>query len=95
MKVLAVDQTAATDKNEPVVVRAVTLEVSPDQAEVLVKWKEQGSIQLTLRNPLDETLEQKPKAQPVVAAAPVRTKPPAPTVAVIRGTEGNNRSTGL
>ena len=95
VRVLAVDQTAATEKNEPVVVRAVTLEVSPDQAEVLVKWKEQGSIQLTLRNPLDETLELKPKAQPVVAAAPVRKKPQAPTVTVIRGTEVNNRSTGL
>jgi pilus assembly protein CpaB len=96
VRVLAVDQTAATEKNEPVVVRAVTLEVSPEQAEVLVKWKEQGSIQLTLRNPLDEALEQKPKAQPVVAAAPpVRKKPQLPTVTVIRGTEVNNRSTGL
>lgn len=95
VRVLAVDQTAATEKNEPVVVRAVTLEVSPDQAELLIKWKEQGSIQLTLRNPLDETMEQKPKAQPVVVAAPVRRKPPAPTVTVIRGTEVNNRNAGL
>ena len=54
VRVLAVDQTAATEKNEPVVVRAVTLEVTPEQAEMLVKWKEQGSLQLTLRNPLDE-----------------------------------------
>ena len=36
VKVLAVDQTASTDKNEPVVVRAVTLEVTPADAEKLV-----------------------------------------------------------
>src|SRR5512143_302237 len=54
IRVLAVDQTAATEKNEPVIVRAVTLEVNPKQAEVLIKAKEEGSIQLTLRNPLDD-----------------------------------------
>ncbi len=87
VRVLAVDQTASTDKNEPVVVRAVTLEVTPLQAETLVKWKEQGSIQLTLRNPMDEAVEA--KAAPV-AATPKRAaaKPAkAPTVTVIRGTE--------
>jgi pilus assembly protein CpaB len=87
VRVLAVDQTAATDKNEPVVVRAVTLEVTPSQAEVLVKWKEQGSIQLTLRNPLDEYVQ---KQAAVVAAAPKAPAPaPAkvPTVTIIRGTE--------
>lgn len=87
VRVLAVDQTAATEKNEPVVVRAVTLEVTPAQAETLVKWKEQGAIQLTLRNPLDETVEK--KAEAVVAATPKHPAPPvkAPTVTVIRGTE--------
>ena len=55
INVLAVDQTASTDKDQPVVVRAVTLEVTPRQAEVLVKAREEGKIQLTLRNPLDKT----------------------------------------
>ncbi len=95
VRVLAVDQTAATEKNEPVVVRAVTLEVTPEQAELLVKWKEQGSLQLTLRNPLDESTEQKPKAAPVVAKAPVRQKSQVPSVTVIRGTEVKNQNTGL
>jgi pilus assembly protein CpaB len=36
IKVLAVDQSASTDNNEPVIVRAVTLEVTPKQAETLV-----------------------------------------------------------
>jgi pilus assembly protein CpaB len=85
VKVLAVDQSASSDKNEPIVVRAVTLEVSPADAEKLILAEQRGSIQLALRNPLDESITKK-----AVAAAPVvRTKapPPAPTVAVIRGTE--------
>jgi pilus assembly protein CpaB len=55
LNVLAVDQTASTDKDQPVVVRAVTLEMTPRQAEILVKAREEGKIQLTLRNPLDKT----------------------------------------
>jgi len=95
VRVLAVDQTAATDKNEPVVVRAVTLEVTPSQAETLAKWKEQGSIQLTLRNPLDESVEA--KAAPVVVATPKRTVVPvrAPTVTVIRGTDVASLQSGF
>ena len=72
LKVLAVDQTAATDKNEPVVVRAVTLEISrrrpkPGQGE------EEGTIQLALRNPLETAVAQEeppPAPAPVVVPAP-------------------------
>jgi pilus assembly protein CpaB len=89
VKVLAVDQTAATEKNEPVIVRAVTLEVNPQQAEVLVKAKEEGSIQLTLRNPLDDEIlvveEQRPAPPPVRRSAPPAPRPRA--VTVIRGTD--------
>lgn len=56
LKVLAVDQDASRDKDKPVVVRAVTLEVTPRQAEQLVKATQEGQVQLTLRNPLDKTL---------------------------------------
>jgi pilus assembly protein CpaB len=87
--VLAVDQTAASEKNEPVIVRAVTLEVNPQQAEILVKAKEEGSIQLTLRNPLDEEIAVVEAASP--PPAPVRVRAPAAprprTVTVIRGTD--------
>lgn len=58
LNVLAVDQTANQDKDQPVVVHAVTLEVTPKQAEILVKAREEGRIQLTLRNPLDQSREQ-------------------------------------
>jgi pilus assembly protein CpaB len=93
IKVLAVDQTAAANENEPVIVRAVTLEMTPEQAEVVVKARSEGTIQLTLRNPEAlEIIEPEPKAAPppvrVVAAAP-RPRPVVrdTTVTVIRGTE--------
>jgi pilus assembly protein CpaB len=88
VKVLAVDQTAAANTNEPVVVRAVTLEVTPEEAEILLKGKAAGSIQLTLRNPLDDS-----DSRHKVAAvkAPVRpampAEKPSPGVTVIRGTK--------
>lgn len=88
LKVLAVDQTAATDKNEPVIVRAVTLEMTPEQSEVLVKAKAEGTIQLTLRNPNDNAVvvakaaPEQPVKRVVVPAAPSSQS----TVTVIRGT---------
>lgn len=90
VRVLAIDQTASSDKNEPVVVRAVTLEVTPADAEKLVLAEQRGEIQLALRNPLDAKITSKPK--PAVAAV-VKTKAPpaAPGVAVIRGTEMGNQ----
>lgn len=87
IKVLAVDQTARTDDSDPVVVRAVTLEVSPKQAEILVARMEEGTIQLTLRNPLEEIVAQEP-AKPAVKRAPrVRRPPTDTTIIVIRGTK--------
>lgn len=64
IKVLAVDQEASTDKEKPAVVRAVTLELKPEQAEKIAEAMQEGKIQLTLRNPLDSTAynrEGKPK----------------------------------
>jgi len=98
VKVLAVDQTASTDKDRPVVVRAVTLELKPSESEQLVKATTEGTLQLTLRNPLDselvakkeEKLEEKPVEKP--AAKPVTRVIYKPTssnktnITVIRGT---------
>lgn len=64
LKVLAVDQTASTNKNDPVIVRAVTLEVTPAQAESIVKARDEGPIQLSLRNPQDRSVP-KPRARTV------------------------------
>jgi len=103
LNVLAVDQTASQDKDQPVVVRAVTLEVTPKQAEVLVKAREEGKIQLTLRNPLDQshTADESelvaaappPSKQPTVhRAQPAKARPadPGTGVTIIRGTNVHN-----
>ena len=99
IEVLAVDQQASNDdNNEAVVVRAVTLQVTPEQAEILVRGREEGSIQLTLRNPLEEeevvVVEEKkapPKHKVVVRQAPAR--PQQSTVTIIRGTNVSETKT--
>ncbi|WP_295543037.1 Flp pilus assembly protein CpaB [uncultured Thiohalocapsa sp.] len=94
MKVLAVDQTASPDKNAPVIVRAVTLEAWPKEAEEIVRATQEGKVQLALRNPLDGSRR---APEPVAAATPEATTEPAPAalpptrsrrevVVVIRGT---------
>ncbi|GAB3100802.1 Flp pilus assembly protein CpaB [Aestuariicella hydrocarbonica] len=86
IKVLAVDQTQSTNKNDPVIVRAVTLETTPTQAETIVKAREEGSIQLTLRNPLEEDEPPAPEPKKIVKRS---TYNPYQTsyVTVIRGTD--------
>ncbi|GLZ89053.1 Flp pilus assembly protein CpaB [Metapseudomonas resinovorans] len=94
LRVLAVDQTASTDKTQPVVVRAVTLEMTPKEAEILVKAMSEGRLQLALRNPLDDHK----KTEAVATAKPTPATPAAPRpvvrrmerpsgVIIIRGTE--------
>jgi pilus assembly protein CpaB len=100
LRVLAVDQTAGTDKTQPVVVRAVTLEMSASEAEALVTAQTEGKLQLALRNPLN--LEKKTAAVvPVVPAMAVaavaapkrvvqrRSGEGGGTITVIRGTEAS------
>jgi len=90
IKVLAVDQTASSESNEPVIVRAVTLEMKPKQAEVLFQARTEGRIQLTLRNPLEMEPEPPPPAAPKKRVASktsaVRRAAPPSEVIVIRGT---------
>lgn len=75
IKVLAVDQTAKTNDNKPVIVRAVTLEVSPQQAKKLLSANSKGNIQLALRNPHEID-------QPTSISKPVS----RPKVTIIKGT---------
>ena len=51
--VLAIAQEAKRDDAKPKVVNAVTLEVSPDEAEKLDLARSIGSLTLILRNPMD------------------------------------------
>ncbi len=87
IKVLAVDQTSRTENNDPVIVRSVTLEMKPAQAEILVKARGEGSIQLTLRNPLQpKPVVKAPAAPKKVAAARPRRRATTVNIEVIRGT---------
>jgi pilus assembly protein CpaB len=79
IKVLAVDQTAKTKDNRPVIVRAVTLEVTPKEAEKLLTENSKGHIQLALRNPHEVD-------KPVAAKRYV----PRPSVTVIKGTQASS-----
>ncbi|OIQ85005.1 SAF domain protein [mine drainage metagenome] len=53
--VLAVAQQAARDETKPRVVNAVTLEVTPEQAEMLDLARSIGTLSLVLRNQMDRT----------------------------------------
>ena len=65
IKVLAVDQEASQEKEKPAIVKAVTLELKPEQAEIIVQAMQEGTIQLTLRNPLDTEVAVIPVTAPV------------------------------
>ena len=56
IRVLAVDQDDSHEKNKPAIVRAVTLQLKPEQAEIMVQAMREGTIQLTLRNPDDNLI---------------------------------------
>ena len=89
LKVLAVDQTATPDKDQPVVVRAVTLEAGLSESVELVKATEEGTVQLVLRNPADA--EEPPSSKkPVIAkqsTAPKRLTSSSSSITVIRGVD--------
>ena len=99
LKVLAVDQTASPDKDKPLVVRAVTLEVWPKQAEKLFKATQEGKIQLVLRNPLDDSVAQitPAKKKPLAKKNPRVQKKYSgySSITVIRGTKVNISKTRL
>ncbi|NQZ91893.1 MAG: Flp pilus assembly protein CpaB [Moritella sp.] len=94
IKILAIDQRAAIDENKPQLVRAITVEVNLEQAEILMTARNQGRLQLALRNPTeshaidfasnkevtnDEIVEIAP---PVLKARPIKRH----KVEIIRGT---------
>jgi pilus assembly protein CpaB len=88
IQILAIAQETFTEEGKPKVVRTVTMELSPENAELLAEKTHEGPIQLVLRNPLDEK-EIPPPPKKVVKRRLVRRsyRPPAPTfeVQIIRG----------
>lgn len=92
-KVLAVDQQASADKNAPVVVRAVTLEVTPEGAEELARAKQLGALQLALRNPSDKSVHAAGAYPPVDKPLVVAEAAPPATPAAVTAIDGMRRST--
>ena len=94
--------TAATDKNEPIVVRSVTMEMSPGETEDVTAATKLGSLQLTLRNPTQDKVAKteevivKPKPKKVVKRV-VRKKRVSQfgNITIIRGTATEVQKTKL
>ena len=98
LRVLAIDQEASERKDKPTVAKAVTLEVSPDQAARLTLGAQVGNLSLALRNHADDAqapmagvtlADLRGSAPPTVPPkAVIRPQPPQlPRVVVMRGTE--------
>ncbi|PLX86248.1 MAG: Flp pilus assembly protein CpaB [Desulfuromonas sp.] len=100
IEVLAIAQETFAEDGKAQIVRTVTLEVDPKQAERLALATNEGKVHLVLRNPIEEIAEA-PKPKPVAkkrvarVVAPKALKPrvyvpkPSPhAVEVIRGTKG-------
>ena len=96
IKVLGVDQQADDKKDKPVVAKAVTLEVSPDDGQKLTLASSIGSLSLALRNFSNpEAVPTRSLSsndlvpgQPKTAAAPVAAHGAArPKVEILRGTD--------
>ncbi|MBI5441576.1 MAG: Flp pilus assembly protein CpaB [Deltaproteobacteria bacterium] len=94
VEVLAVAQETFTKEGKPQVVKTVTLEIDPSQAEKLALQVNEGPIHLALRNALDESAPEpetraprivrvaaKPKPAPARVTVVEPPKPPAPAVA--------------
>jgi pilus assembly protein CpaB len=93
--VLAVAQEVGRDETKPRVVNAVTLEVTPQQAETLDLARGVGTLSLALRNQVDPQLPDTPGATkrsmlddmatlPAPAVKPVAAPAPARVVAKVR-----------
>jgi pilus assembly protein CpaB len=96
--VRGVDQVADEDRDKPAVVRTVTVEVGPEEAQKLALAQQAGTLSLLLRNlgadqlvkiPAMHTsdLSPEPKAAAPAKAAPTRPQPAPPQVRVVKGGE--------
>lgn len=91
LKVLAVDQKVDQETNQPLVVRAVTLEVSLEEAETLMSARSRGIIQLALRNPTDESEAELAQLTPESEEPKVEAKPKEPAPVAPRPAQSSKR----
>ncbi|HEX6978891.1 MAG TPA: Flp pilus assembly protein CpaB [Alphaproteobacteria bacterium] len=87
--VRGIDQITDTDRNKPQVVRTVTLEVTPEEAQKLALAMQVGQLSLALRNiaAVEEKRTRTMRIPDLVGEQPRNTSARAPTVRVRRGTE--------
>jgi pilus assembly protein CpaB len=85
--VLAVAQQVSRDDTQPKVVNAVTLQVSPDQAEKLDLARSVGTLSLVLRNQVDkDQLATKGATKLTLLDLPAAASAPAPAAAPVKTT---------
>lgn len=87
VRVLAVDQLANESKNDPVVAKAATIEVSPEQAQKLALAAEVGTLSLALRGTVDPLSNGQDPAPVTTRIADLRldgVKAPAPASKPVR-----------
>jgi pilus assembly protein CpaB len=100
IRVLAIAQETFTEDGKPKIVKTVTLELDPKDAEKLALQMHDGNIHLALLNPLEEIAPEPEPPVVVQRPAPVRTvrRPPPPRpapsfeVEVIRRSEKESLS---
>jgi pilus assembly protein CpaB len=104
--VLAVGEVASRDETKPKAVNAVTLEVTPQEAEAIDLARSVGQLSLVLRNQVDGGpvktggvtkdallgIAPVPKALPLVKLRPVAVGSPAPRKQCVELILGRNRS---
>ncbi len=101
VKVLGVDQQADDKKDKPVVAKAVTLEVSPEDGQKLTLAGAIGNLSLALRNFSNpDAVRSRSLSVGDLVPTPVKNAPPVvvpmkgpaphPTVEILRGTNGTS-----
>lgn len=96
VRVLGVDQSDNSEADKPVVSKAITVEVTPDQAQSISLGQTVGTVSLTLRRVADDSpLGRKATAVSDLALTPRRAAPSAPAgpaIRVVRGTQASQVS---
>jgi pilus assembly protein CpaB len=97
VRVLGVDQSDNDEANKPVVAKAVTIEVTPGQAQAISLGQQIGSVSMSLRRVADDgQLTVKAMTVADLSPAPRRpTGPVAPAIRVIRGVTTTRFSLGV
>jgi pilus assembly protein CpaB len=97
VRVLGVDQSDNSEADKPVVSKAITVEVTPEQAQSISLGQTVGTVSLTLRRVADDSpLVRKATAVSDLAVTPRRVAAPSapagPAIRVVRGTQASQIS---